>query len=271
MNSEQAGTGNMERGEKDGREEKTTRTRENKRQDERRARTWSVEVSGRSVEKGTMGQGQTKLHWAVLAQDWKRVLRRLSKQPKEASISNPYGDYALHLACYDGQAPPEIIRALIDAFPPALRKENKKGRDPLELASINYRVDGPHRSEVLALLRWHRPGNSPLSDDAAEDSFDNEETSTPMLYADMFMESPPAQMYNTSHQCVICLESHANIAMLPCGHVCLCANCLQTKVMRKGQCPIDRCEVVGLYKVKGDDVIIGDFQRMDSGRALFAN
>lgn len=235
--------------------------------------------TGRKEDKGRvlfpfperiMGQGQTKLHWAVLAQDWKGVLRRLSKYPKEAATPNQYGDYPLHLACYDGQAPPEIINALIDAFPSGIRLENKKGRDPRELASINYHVDGPHRSEVLALLRWHRPGNFPISD-AQEAGFHNEEGSAPMPYGDMFVEEPPAQLYNTSHQCVICLESSASIAMVPCGHVCLCMNCLQTKVMRRGLCPIDRCEVVGLYKVKEDDAVTGQFQRLDNGRVMTAN
>ena len=221
----------------------------------------------------TMGQGQTKLHWAVLAQDWKRVIRRLSKRPEEAATPNPFGDYPLHLAAYEGLAPPSIIRALIDAYPDAVRMENKKGRDPLELAVINYRVDGPHRSEVLALLRWHRPQNSPITlamRQEMDDSFENEEISLPM-YDDMFVEHPPSQLYNASPQCVICLEAAANIAMIPCGHVCLCMHCLETKAMRKGLCPIDRCEVVGLYKVKEHDVVHGKFERLDSGRALAAN
>jgi hypothetical protein len=218
-----------------------------------------------------MGQGQTKLHWAVLSQDWTRVLRRLSKKPSEAATANPYGDFPLHLACYEGQAPPHIIIALIDAFPDAVKTENKRGRDPLELAGINYRIESPYRSEVLALLRWHRPGDSPGG--AADDNFDNEETIAYIPYADMFSDQRPTQMYNTSAKCVICLESPANIAMIPCGHVCLCESCLQTKVMRKGLCPIDRCEVVGLYKVKEGDALCGreEIQRLDSGRALTAN
>jgi hypothetical protein len=217
-----------------------------------------------------MGQGQTKLHWAVLAQDWKRVIRRLSKHPEEAATCNPYGDYPLHLACYEGQAPPSILRALIDAYPESVRIENKKGRDPMKLASLNYRVDGPHRSEVLAVLRWHRPGNSPFHSEATRDIFDNEDTSIYMPHADMFVDQPPAQIYNTSGQCVICLESLASIAMIPCGHVCLCMHCLQTKVMNKGTCPIDRCEVVGLYKVQRD-AVHGESQRLDSGTMLAAS
>ena len=217
-----------------------------------------------------MGQGQTKLHWAVLSQDWKRVIRRIGKRPEEASTSNPYGDFPLHLACYEGQAPPYVIRALIDAYPDAVRMKNKKGRDPLELASINYLRDGPHRSEVLTLLRWHRPGNSPPMTSIHENSLDNEENSTSMQHADMFVEDPPNTMYNTSPLCVICLESQANIALLPCGHVCLCMHCLQTNVMKKGLCPIDRCEVVGLYKVKENDIIHGEVQRLGSRRTLMA-
>ena len=92
--------------------------------------------------------------------EWIHAIRRAEKAPFEATISNPYGDYPLHLACYSGMAPPELIRALIDAYPDAILKENKKGCDPLELAAKNYRVIDPNRAQVLALLRWHRPGNS---------------------------------------------------------------------------------------------------------------
>jgi len=74
------------------------------------------------------------------------------------------GDLPLHLACYDGQAPPDIIRALIDAYPDSVRKENSLGRDPMELAAKNYRIGGAYRAEVLELLRWHRPGSSSSSD-----------------------------------------------------------------------------------------------------------
>mmetsp|Transcript_30782 Transcript_30782/g.57040 ORF Transcript_30782/g.57040 Transcript_30782/m.57040 type:complete len:215 (-) Transcript_30782:259-903(-) len=191
-----------------------------------------------------MGLTQTKLHWSVLGQDWKGCMRRIEKsQGAEARTFNPYGDLPLHLACYDGQAPPDIIRALIDAYPESVRKENNSGRDPLELAAKNYRVGGAHRSEVLALLRWHLPGNSPASDPLNE------------LLPGIFSQNPPKQMFSASAQCVVCMEEPASVAMIPCGHICLCMQCVQTTI-RQCRCPVDRCEVQGLYQLQGDQVRI---------------
>ena len=157
------------------------------------------------------------------------------------------GDLPLHLACYDGVAPPHIIRALIDAYPESVRKENKLGRDPLELAAKNYRVGGPYRSEVLALLRWHRPGNSP--DNSTQQQ--NEE----QLLPGIFSHNPPQQMYSAAALCVVCMEAPSIVAMIPCGHVCLCMNCVRN-TMQKGRCPVDRCEVYGLYQLQGEQVKI---------------
>mmetsp|Transcript_14706 Transcript_14706/g.35431 ORF Transcript_14706/g.35431 Transcript_14706/m.35431 type:complete len:217 (+) Transcript_14706:128-778(+) len=193
-----------------------------------------------------MGLTQTKLHWYVLGQDWKGCTRRIHKsQGAEARTFNPYGDLPIHLACYDGAAPPEIIRALIDAYPDSVRKENKRGRDPLELAARNYHLGSPHRAEVLALLRWHRPENSPPSNSGPANE------SLPGI----FSNNPPEQMYSASARCVVCMEEPSSVAMIPCGHICLCMKCVPT-CMRNGRCPIDRCEVHGLYQLQGDQVRI---------------
>lgn len=155
------------------------------------------------------------------------------------------GDLPLHLACYNGMAPPHIIRALIDAYPDSVRKENKLGRDPLELAARNYRIDHPYRSEVLALLRWHRPGNSsPTSPNANE------------ALPGIFSNHPPEQMYSASPLCVVCMEKASTVAMLPCGHICLCMSCSLSPEFCVGKCPVDRCEVQGLYQLQGEEVKI---------------
>lgn len=161
----------------------------------------------------------------------------------EARTFNPCGDLPLHLACYGGQAPPSIIRALIDAFPESIRIENKAGRKPLELAAINYRSGSPHRRAVLAALRWHR------LDASVEDNRD-ESTAD-----DMFSSKAPVSMYSASSQCIICAENPSEIALIPCGHVCLCIKCVRDTMIQVGLCPVDRCEVKGLYRLKEDEMV----------------
>jgi hypothetical protein len=191
-----------------------------------------------------MGLTQTKLHWNVLAQNWQGCTRRIEKSKgAEARTFNPYGDLPLHLACYDGQAPPEIILALINAYPESVHKINKMGRDPLFLAAKNYRIGHPYRTEVLALLRWHRPGappEAPINEQSLPGFFSHE---------------PPEHFFSTSALCVVCMEEPANVAMIPCGHVCLCTTCVRT-AMCKGRCPVARCEVQGVYHLQGEQVKI---------------
>lgn len=186
--------------------------------------------------------------------EWIHAARRVEKCPYEAAIANPYGDYPLHLACYSGMAPPQLIRALIEAYPDAITRENKKGRDPLELASKNYSTSDPNRAQVLALLRWHRPGNS---NNTSESSALMQQRSGDLRFnsQDIFSDDPPEHMYSCSVQCVVCLENVATVAMKPCGHICLCVSCVPT-TMRQGLCPVDRCEVKELYRLQGDQINI---------------
>jgi hypothetical protein len=204
-----------------------------------------------------MGLTQTKLHFAIMRGtmegEWIHAIRRVEKAPFEATVANPYGDYPLHLACYSGVAPPELILALIDAYPEALVKENKKGRHPLELAAKNYRVVDPNRAQVLALLRWHRPGNSNNSSTALA----RQRSSDLLNSNNMFGQEPPEHMYSCSALCVVCLEEEAIIAMKPCGHICLCLACVPTTMRKgKGLCPVDRCEVRELYQLRGEQINI---------------
>ena len=148
------------------------------------------------------------------------------------------------MACYDGQAPPVVIRALIDSYPDSVRKENKMGRDPLELAAMNYRRQSPYRAEVMALLRFHRPEGSPSSGPRIESS-----------HTALFSHNPPERMFSAAAECVVCMEKSSSVAVIPCGHICLCTLCVRT-ITTTGRCPVDRCEVQGLYQLEGEEVRI---------------
>ena len=46
-------------------------------------------------------------------------------------------------------------------------------------------------------------------------------------------------------ECVICMDSNANHAFIPCGHLCICADCLSAVIPKgktKGPCPVCRAE-----------------------------
>lgn len=192
---------------------------------------------------------QTKLHWSAVDRNWNDVSLRLSK-PKgiaEAHIKNSYGDLPLHLACYTGTAPPEIIRALLEACPGTSRVRNKYGRDPIEIAVLNYSRtrNAQLRAEVLAILMLHGSAEAQIVSTTINDTF-----------LPSFVQEPPAHLYRASGNCVVCMERVADIAVLPCGHTCLCEECA-VMVLRKGLCPIARCKVTDLYRLPlsgdGDD------------------
>ena len=46
-------------------------------------------------------------------------------------------------------------------------------------------------------------------------------------------------------ECVVCLEMEAQIAVIPCGHICLCAACSQHQLF----CPICRVPVTGSLRI----------------------
>jgi hypothetical protein len=102
-----------------------------------------------------MGLNHSKLHSAILQEDWILALQQLQTYKYKAMIANRYGDYPIHLACYTGRAPPYVIRMLINAYPDAVIKKNKAGYDPSRIASKNYKISNPHREQVLAMLRTY--------------------------------------------------------------------------------------------------------------------
>jgi hypothetical protein len=61
------------------------------------------------------------------------------------------------------------------------------------------------------------------------------------------LPSPPRAPsdWDADGECVVCLERRAQVAVIPCGHVCLCAECAQQQVL----CPICRAHVCGTLRV----------------------
>tara|TARA_Y100000389_G_scaffold124207_1_gene121561 strand:- start:5187 stop:7778 length:2592 start_codon:yes stop_codon:yes gene_type:complete len=63
------------------------------------------------------------------------------------------------------------------------------------------------------------------------------------------LPSPPraASDCDTGSECVVCMESLELVAIIPCGHVCLCAECAQRQEQR--ECPICRGHVDGTLRL----------------------
>ncbi|KAL3779936.1 LOW QUALITY PROTEIN: hypothetical protein HJC23_005433 [Cyclotella cryptica] len=171
----------------------------------------------------------------------KRTLDRLSNDPKRHSLRTLTATFLSTWHVMGGQPPPYIIRALIEAHPNSLRMENKAGGIPW---SWPRSITVPMVASSWAFLTCARPGASIV----ANNSLQHQLTACSHL----FSQHPPKQLYHTSPHCVVCLESPVSIALIPCGHLCLCIDCVQTAVIIRGVCPVDRCEVESLYKVRED-------------------
>jgi len=48
-------------------------------------------------------------------------------------------------------------------------------------------------------------------------------------------------------RCVYCLEEKATIAIIPCGHLCLCSTCSAKNPFK--QCPMCRGEIINTIKI----------------------
>lgn len=197
-----------------------------------------------------MGLSQTKLHFKVLGENWHDVLKRLETDQgiAESRTQNENGDLPLHFACYGGNAPPEVIRALLIANPAGATTRNNLGRLPLDLARINYREGGRHRDEVLVILggSWLR-GLAAAPEGEGGDSVPEEDARAASLHA--------SEVFVTSRTCVVCLDSDAVMVVVPCGHACLCEECAP-KVRRKGTCPVGRCIVGAIAAI--EDISTGE-------------
>lgn len=59
---------------------------------------------------------------------------------------------------------------------------------------------------------------------------------------------PAAPEVKDEQLCVICLENEKRYAVIPCGHLCLCAECSDV-VRDSGRCPICLADVAGVYRI----------------------
>lgn len=211
-----------------------------------------------------MGLTQTKLHHKILKESWSSILTHLTTPIGQHSARqpNPLGDLPLHLACYGGQAPPSVIRALILAYPAAAETRNRAGFLPVQLARINYRVGGRWRREVLDLLRGSffemalaaaasNGYGSAIAHRSANHTGGTGIAPGGVLCCEGGMGGfavPPEHTYQSSVTCVVCLDAQADHVVVPCGHVCLCVECAG-KVRKKGMCPVGRCVVSNIVLV----------------------
>ena len=175
---------------------------------------------------------------------------------------NPCGDLPLHLACYGGQTPPFVVRALLQAYPEGAHVRNDGGFTPLQLARVNYRTDHPFREEVLEFLEVYTNGNANTPEEQEED----------LISLSQYDDAKPIVSYQTSATCVICLENEADHVVIPCGHQCLCGDCAkkvlavgrsgnsnsnnnngndhhETTITKQRFCPVGRCKIAAIVKV----------------------
>lgn len=54
---------------------------------------------------------------------------------------------------------------------------------------------------------------------------------------------PPGVFENDPDKCIVCLEKIRTRMCVPCGHVCMCADCASVWIRSKGNCPVCRAQV----------------------------
>ena len=57
--------------------------------------------------------------------------------------------------------------------------------------------------------------------------------------------------YDGEH-CLICFDDNIDTACLPCRHLCLCSSCADMLRVNTGVCPVCRCGIASLIKIKPD-------------------
>lgn len=204
-----------------------------------------------------MGLTQTKLHSLIISKNWEgakaRLLERQCKKD-ELRTESALGDSPLHLACYSGEAPADLIALLLQACPEAANKRNGRGFTPIRLAGINYsRTQDRHmRAAVLAVLQRNRQSFS-----SSEDPTQNPDTPSPRTPVEIRSISSDTlkELYKTP-TCVICMDKEPSHVVLPCGHLCLCEDCVGP-MKTCLECPMGRCTFTSIARVQGMAPCVG--------------
>ncbi|XP_048769072.2 baculoviral IAP repeat-containing protein 2-like isoform X2 [Ostrea edulis] len=135
-------------------------------------------------------------------------------------------------------------------------EESRPGLDiPPPSHSLPRQIGGYARSEINPIVNGRdRDGSASVGvtlsvpstnlSDAPSDASGGKETQIGNLFTDTRSLIEENRKLKDLRLCKICLENDASIAMLPCGHLCCCADC--APAMRK--CPICRQFVKGTVK-----------------------
>ena len=60
---------------------------------------------------------------------------------------------------------------------------------------------------------------------------------------------PPGVFENDADKCIVCLEKIRTRMCVPCGHVCMCADCASAWIRKKATCPMCRAQVTSTTEV----------------------
>lgn len=209
--------------------------------------------------------GEVPLHCAVRckksgpADRAVRVLLERCPQAVTSRSSRRYGERTpLHLACAI-QAPPAMITMLRDADPAAARTiQDVNGQTAWDIAKR-------HKGILSLVWRWRvrailRSQSSIQREEAGgtggragteQVGLDGLPLEVPTV--NIAGGAPSAPPLSSSEQkqktplderdeiCVVCWDGNADHALVPCGHLCLCANCSSYATLQgtlRGKCPV---------------------------------
>lgn len=65
------------------------------------------------------------------------------------------------------------------------------------------------------------------------------------------MGAPGEQQRTFENSCVICMSNQRTHILVPCGHLCLCATCVDMALDRLGSCPLCRGQIQSAMRVYG--------------------